>query len=98
MIAAYVMAGELARAGDRYEQAFANYEARLRTYVEMKQKGAERFSSAFAPKTRWGMFLRNKVIKATAISGVARLAFGREMIDSLDLPDYAWPSLDRIAR
>lgn len=97
MIAAYVMAGELARAGDRYEQAFANYEARLRTYLAMKQKGAERFSSAFAPKTRWGMFLRNEVIKATAISGVARLAFGREMTDSLDLPDYAWPNLNRIA-
>jgi 2-polyprenyl-6-methoxyphenol hydroxylase-like FAD-dependent oxidoreductase len=63
MIAAYVMAGELAQAGGRYDQAFANYEARLRTYIAMKQKGAERFSSAFAPKTRWGLFLRNQIIK-----------------------------------
>jgi len=27
-----------------------------------KQKGAERFSAAFAPKTRWGLFVRNQVI------------------------------------
>jgi 2-polyprenyl-6-methoxyphenol hydroxylase-like FAD-dependent oxidoreductase len=90
MIGAYVMAGELARTGGCYHEAFANYEARLRAYITMKQKGAERFSSAFAPKTRWGIFLRNQVIKATAIPGVARFAFGREIIDRLELPDYPW--------
>jgi 2-polyprenyl-6-methoxyphenol hydroxylase-like FAD-dependent oxidoreductase len=30
MIAAYVLAGELAQAGERHHQAFANYEAQLR--------------------------------------------------------------------
>jgi 2-polyprenyl-6-methoxyphenol hydroxylase-like FAD-dependent oxidoreductase len=51
MISAYVLAGELAEAGGRYQQAFYNYEARLRPFIEMKQRGAERFAGAFVPKT-----------------------------------------------
>jgi 2-polyprenyl-6-methoxyphenol hydroxylase-like FAD-dependent oxidoreductase len=52
MISAYVLAGELVQAGGRYRQAFDNYEARLRPSIEIKQRGAERFAGAFAPKTR----------------------------------------------
>ena len=89
--AAYVMAGELIKASGRHEEAFRNYEALLRDYVGSKQKGAERFSSAFAPRTRWGLFTRNQVIKASTIPGLARLAFGRDIIDKLPLPDYRWP-------
>jgi 2-polyprenyl-6-methoxyphenol hydroxylase-like FAD-dependent oxidoreductase len=91
MTAAYVLAGELVRAGGRHEDAFARYEGLLRAFIEAKQRGAERFAVAFAPKTPWGLFLRNQVVKATAIPGVARLAFGREIIDALELPDY-WRS------
>ncbi|MBV1699861.1 MAG: FAD-dependent monooxygenase, partial [Hyphomicrobiales bacterium] len=72
MTAAYVPAGELAQAGGRHDLAFANYETRLRDYIAPKQKAAERVSAAFAPKTRWGLFLRNQVIRATAIPGLAR--------------------------
>jgi 2-polyprenyl-6-methoxyphenol hydroxylase-like FAD-dependent oxidoreductase len=88
--AAYVMAGELIQASGRHEEAFRNYEAILRGYIGSKQKGAERFSSAFAPKTRWGLFMRNQAIKTCAIPGLARLAFGRDIIDKLPLPDYRW--------
>ena len=91
MTAGYVLAGELAKAGGRHEEAFANYESLLRAYIGSKQKGAERFSAAFAPRTRWGLFLRNQVVKACAIPGLARLAFGRDIIDTLQLPDYRWP-------
>jgi 2-polyprenyl-6-methoxyphenol hydroxylase-like FAD-dependent oxidoreductase len=87
MTAAYVLAGELARADGRAE-AFARYEEALRPFIAGKQQGAARFASAFAPKTRRGLFLRNAVIKACAIPGVARLAFGRDIIDALRLPDY----------
>ena len=38
-------------------QAFANYEKILRDYIGLKQQGAERFASAFAPKTRWGLLV-----------------------------------------
>jgi 2-polyprenyl-6-methoxyphenol hydroxylase-like FAD-dependent oxidoreductase len=90
MISAYVLAGELARAGGRYEEAFRNYEALLRPWIGTKQRGAERFAGAFAPRTGWGLRFRNQVIKAFAIPGVARLVVGREIIDSLRIPDYDW--------
>lgn len=89
--AAYVMAGELIKASGRHEEAFRNYEALLRGYIGSKQKGAKRFSSAFAPRTRWGLFMRDQVIKTSAVPGLARLAFGRDTIDKLPLPDYRWP-------
>ena len=92
MTAAYVLAGELAKAGGRHEEAFGHYERLLRAYIGSKQKVAERFASAFAPKTRWGLFLRNQVIKAFVIPGLARLAFGRDLNDTLQLPDYRWPT------
>ncbi len=93
MTAAYVLAGELLTANGRYDEAFRSYENRLREYLALKQKAAERFSAAFAPKTRWGLLLRNLVVNACAIPGVARLAFGREMVDALRLPAYDWPAL-----
>lgn len=89
MTAAYVLAGELAKAGCRGE-AFANYEALLRGFIASKQSGAARLSAAFAPKTRSGLFLRNQVIKASAIPGVAKFAFAREITDTLRLPQYSW--------
>jgi 2-polyprenyl-6-methoxyphenol hydroxylase-like FAD-dependent oxidoreductase len=87
MTAAYVLAGELSKT-DHHEKAFFNYERILRTFIESKQKGAARFASAFAPRTRWGLFLRNQIIKASEIPGVARLSFGRDIMDKLNLPDY----------
>ncbi len=92
MTAAYVLAGELAKAAGQHETAFRKYEALLRAYIGSKQAGAERFSAAFAPKSRWGLFLRNQVIRACAIPGLARLVFGRDIIDTLQLPDYDWPA------
>ena len=90
MISAYVLAGELARADGRYDQAFAAYEARLRDYIGAKQRGAERFAAAFAPRTPWGLWFRNQVIRMFALPGAARLAVGRDLADRLDLPDYRW--------
>ncbi len=96
MISAYVLAGELANAGGRHEDAFGNYEACLRPYLNMKQKGAARFASAFAPTTRWGLAFRNQVIRAFAIPGLARLAVGRDITDTLRLPEYPWQSLQQL--
>ena len=90
MISAYVLAGELASAGGRHEEAFGKYEALLRAYITTKQRGAERFAAVFAPKTQCGLWFRNQVIKAFAIPGLARLAVGRDIIDTLQLPDYRW--------
>jgi hypothetical protein len=37
---------------------------------------------------RWGLFMRDQVIKTSAVPRLARLAFGRDTIDKLPLPDY----------
>jgi 2-polyprenyl-6-methoxyphenol hydroxylase-like FAD-dependent oxidoreductase len=92
MTGAYILAGEFAKAAGRHDIAFANYEKFLRSFVERKQRGAERFASAFAPKTRLGLLFRNQVIRAAAMPGFARLTFGRDIIDMLPLPEYQWPS------
>ncbi|MDE2379283.1 FAD-binding domain [Bradyrhizobium sp.] len=94
MIAAYVLAGELNASHGRYQQAFACYEARLRSYIETKQRGAERFARALAPRTRAGLRFRNLVIDAFAIPGIAKLAVGRNIADRIELPGYQWPTLD----
>lgn len=88
MTQAYVLAGELATARGRFEDAFARYEALLRPYLRAKQKAATRFAGAFAPRTTFGIWLRNAVITAFAIPGLARFSFGRDLADQLTLPQY----------
>jgi 2-polyprenyl-6-methoxyphenol hydroxylase-like FAD-dependent oxidoreductase len=90
MTGAYVLAGELAEAAGRHAEGFANYERLLSRFIEDKQRGAERFAGAFAPKTRWGLFFRNKIINIAAILGFARIALGKSIVDNLKLPDYSW--------
>ncbi len=97
MISAYVLAGELANARGRHDEAFGRYEGRLRDYIAGKQRGAERFAAAFAPRTRWGQSFRNLVIRTFTIPGLARLAVGRDIADSLQLPEYNWRALYELA-
>ena len=88
MTEAYVLAGELKRAGGDYREAFRSHEQRLRPFIESKQKSAQQFASAFAPKTRLGIWLRNQVTKLLAVPPVAHFFVGRVMEDRFDLPDY----------
>ena len=88
MTAAYVLAGELAKSRGRYEVAFRRYESLLRPFMEEKQAAARTFASAFAPKTRFGLYVRNQVMKVLRVPGLAKLTFGRGIIDRLTLPDY----------
>jgi 2-polyprenyl-6-methoxyphenol hydroxylase-like FAD-dependent oxidoreductase len=90
MGAAYALAGELGRADAGPLTAFQHYEALLRPLIATKQKAALQFASGFAPKTRWGLFVRNQVTKAMALPFVAKLAMGSSLLDRIDLPDYAW--------
>ena len=88
--AAYVLAGELARSEGRHEEAFSAYEALLQPWLAAKQRAAARFAGAFAPRTRFGLFLRNQVTRALAIPGLSRLVIGRDIADTLRLPAYDW--------
>jgi 2-polyprenyl-6-methoxyphenol hydroxylase-like FAD-dependent oxidoreductase len=88
MTAAYILAGELHRAGRDYATAFARYQERFAPYVLQKQKGALRLAGTFAPKSNFSMFLRNKVMNLMRIPFVANFAAGRELADNLTLPEY----------
>jgi len=89
MTAAYVLAGEIATSHGQYAEAFQRYEQLLRPYLANKQKAAERFASAFVPRTAFGLWVRNAVMNAFAIPSLARITFGRDITDQLTLPRYA---------
>ncbi|MGB9474973.1 MAG: FAD-binding domain [Candidatus Udaeobacter sp.] len=89
MIAAYVLAGELDRRPNSPEQALARYQELLHPFMLAKQQAAKKFATSFTPKTRWGLFLRNQVIKAFVIPFVAKLMVGGSLLDRVDLPDYS---------
>ena len=90
LIEAYVLAGELDRAGQDYRAAFDRHEKRLRPLIEKKQKSAANFASAFAPKTEAGVWFRNQISKLVAIRPIADLLFARDLKDDFDLPEYAF--------
>lgn len=88
MLGAYVLAGELKAAAGDHAVAFAAYEHRLAAFIAGKQKAAARFARSFVPRSAFRRALRNQVTKLLRVPGVARLAFGRTMVDKLQLPDY----------
>ena len=88
MIGAYVLAGELAAADGQWQTAFGRYEHLLLPFLAAKQKAAEQFARSFAPRTQFGLFVRNQVTKALAIPFVANLTLGQLIHDAIDLPNY----------
>lgn len=84
---AYVLAGELARAGGDHRRAFDAYEARLRPFIESKQAGAARFIGFFATRTRFGLWFRNVAMRAMNFGPMTRLLAG-DVRDDFELPDY----------
>jgi 2-polyprenyl-6-methoxyphenol hydroxylase-like FAD-dependent oxidoreductase len=88
MSEAYVLAGELQRAGGDCTVAIREYESKLRPFLQSKQRAALRMTGFFAPKASWGMYLRNL---ATNLSGkplLAKLFLGAAVRDDFRLPDY----------
>jgi 2-polyprenyl-6-methoxyphenol hydroxylase-like FAD-dependent oxidoreductase len=88
MAEAYVLAGELARAGSDHARAFRAYEQRLRTLIETKQASARKFAGAFAPRTAFGLWVRNQATKLMAFRPLTEFFLGRDLRDNFDLPDY----------
>jgi 2-polyprenyl-6-methoxyphenol hydroxylase-like FAD-dependent oxidoreductase len=88
MLASYILAGELHRAGADYATAFAQYQKRFEPFVLKKQKAALRFAGTFAPKSKFSMFLRNHIMNLLTIPWVPDIAAGRDLKDNITLPDY----------
>jgi 2-polyprenyl-6-methoxyphenol hydroxylase-like FAD-dependent oxidoreductase len=87
MTEAYVLAGEICTSDD-HENAFANYERRLRRFVDGKQKAARGFARSFVPRTALGVWLRNQATRLMALPGAPGLLVGAQMRDDFSLPDY----------
>jgi len=88
MTGAYVLAGELAQFRGDHRAAFVNYQKVLHPFIARKQRAAERFAGAFAPKSQTGVFIRNQVTRLMALPFVSKLAMGRLLTDTLTLPAY----------
>lgn len=86
VVAAYVLAGELARARDDHRTAFTRYENRLRKYAEGCQAGGGRTGKFFAPATVTGIRLRNALLsRPWLLKGMLKLG---EKVSTMPLPDH----------
>jgi 2-polyprenyl-6-methoxyphenol hydroxylase-like FAD-dependent oxidoreductase len=84
---AYVLAGELVRAGADYRRAFEAYQALLRPFIKNKQAGAVRYIPFFATRTRFGLWVRNVGLRMANFVPLATL-FAGSVRDEFTLPDY----------
>jgi 2-polyprenyl-6-methoxyphenol hydroxylase-like FAD-dependent oxidoreductase len=88
MAGAYVLAGELRRAAGDYVAAFARYQAIFQPLIRAKQEMALRFAGAFAPKSKFRLWLRNRILNLLGVGWIAGLTVGRDLADRISLPDY----------
>jgi 2-polyprenyl-6-methoxyphenol hydroxylase-like FAD-dependent oxidoreductase len=88
IVEAYVLAGELHACGGDFSTAFARYERHLMPFLKKKQQTAEKFASAFAPKTSLGIAFRNVITQLLRVPLVADLVIGRDLRDDIVLPNY----------
>ncbi|MFK0256489.1 FAD-dependent monooxygenase [Streptomyces sp. NPDC090445] len=87
VVAAYVLAGELARARDDHRAAFTRYETRLRAYAEGCQAGGDRTGKFLAPGTATGIRLRNTLLSRPLLMSWM-LKTGERVSSTVDLPDH----------
>lgn len=88
MTAAYVLAGEMHRAAGDFGLAFSRYAELLMPFMLAKQNAALSMVNVFAPRSRIGLFLRNRVISLASLPAVASLAIGSFVRDRIELPEY----------
>ena len=86
MVGAYVLAVELARSDGDHRAAFEAYERQLAPLVRTKQDAAIGLGSAFAPRNRMQVLVRNSMIGLMGIPLIANLAMGRSLRDPIELP------------
>ncbi len=85
VVGAYVLAGELHRANGDHEVAYAQYEAKFRSYAKSGQKVSG--GSVLAPRTRLGMWARNRLFSVSFLFTPMMKLFDRFATD-IELEDY----------
>ncbi|MEV5239436.1 FAD-dependent monooxygenase [Streptomyces cinnamoneus] len=92
VVAAYVLAGELAAADGDHAPAFARYEELLREYAQGCQKGGDRTGKFLAPG-RLGIRIRNWMLSRPRV--LAWMLEEGKKVTGIDLPDYGRPGARR---
>jgi 2-polyprenyl-6-methoxyphenol hydroxylase-like FAD-dependent oxidoreductase len=87
IVAAYMLAGELATSGGNHAAAFAAYERQLRKPVQACQSGGNRTGKFLAPGTRFGLAARNRLLSnAFLLNQMLRL--GQKVTSGIPIRDY----------
>ncbi|GAA2866014.1 FAD-dependent oxidoreductase [Actinoplanes cyaneus] len=89
IVAAYVLAGELAAAGGDHRVAFPAYERRIAKFARGTQRGGDTTGRFLAPRTDRGIRMRNYINnKQWFLDLTFKIASGRST--NLQLPEYAF--------
>ncbi len=89
MAGAYVLAGELRSADGDFEKAFTNYQDIMIPEIRRKQKMATKFASSFVPKTKFGIWMRDKISNLMFLPLISKWFAKRFLLDSLKLKNYS---------
>jgi 2-polyprenyl-6-methoxyphenol hydroxylase-like FAD-dependent oxidoreductase len=87
VVGAYVLAGELGRAGSDYRTAFGRYETVMRKAVSKTQDGSQA-GWFMAPPTSFALTARNLILGNRVGMGMM-LKLAKKMSTLVDLPDYS---------
>ena len=87
VVAAHVLAGELAAADGDHRAAFGRYEQRMRAYAQGCQTGGNRTGPFLAPATRLGLLARNGLLNRRVLLN-RMLKAGSDITSRIDLPEY----------
>jgi 2-polyprenyl-6-methoxyphenol hydroxylase-like FAD-dependent oxidoreductase len=90
MAEAYVLAGELRNCGGDHAAAFVRYQERMMPFLRSKQAAAAKFASAFAPKTSFGITIRNLVTRLFRLPLLAEFLLAHVLRDDIKFPDYGY--------
>jgi 2-polyprenyl-6-methoxyphenol hydroxylase-like FAD-dependent oxidoreductase len=89
MAAAYILAGELKNAGGDHRAGFQAYEQILKPLMAKKQRAARSFAGSIAPRTSFGIYLRNQITRVMTQPFIVKLFMGGLLTDPLTLQSYS---------
>lgn len=88
MVEAYILAIKLRYSNGDHGQAFLAYQHHLESVIRTKQDAARNLGTAFAPRNRRKLFLRNTSLRFMGLPFIADLVMGRSLRDPIELPEW----------
>lgn len=91
LVGAYVLAGELARAGGDHPAGLRAYEARFRPWLEEIQKFGARNGKMMAPNSTLGIWFRRAVLRLQELAPAVNFTLQGQvqLSNRFELPDYS---------